>query len=256
MRITKAARIAATIAFAALVALGASACGEIVRAEDGGSTVRSEAIQPEAVQPEADPRAAVAAAAKKIGKEPYSFHMTMSPEVAMTAKTDPVAKKAQATMKVHAIGFNIESEMILVGDDMYYKMANGILASGKWMRFSAADADLNQAWNAQQMDPAEWLKRVSDVHKVDAHTYKGTLKADDMSLALGTAVPNGVKKLGPVPFTLVVDGKGRVSRLELLFRKLMPDKSDRTMVMTVTDYGKPVSVKAPPKNQVQNGFGF
>ncbi|GLZ80875.1 hypothetical protein Afil01_56820 [Actinorhabdospora filicis] len=256
MRITKAARIASTVTLAALIALGAAACGKNAQIDGGGKNTSAE--QP-AVK--ADPKAAIAVAAEKVKQESYSFSMTMAPEVEMTAQVDPVAKAAHATMKVTAEGFSMNTEMIMLGDDMYMKMTGGFMASDKWMHFDSTDADLGKAWDQKQMDPAEFLKQVGDVEQIDAHTYKGTLDLSKMDLSsMGSeqekAAKDAAGKMGAVPFTLVLDDQGRIAKLEMTMKGIMPDGSDRTMVMTVTDYGTPVSVQAPPKDQVQEGFGF
>lgn len=257
MRITKAAKIASTVTLAAFVAFGAAACSKSPQADGGGTNSSNE--QP-AVK--ADPKAAIAVAAEKVKQESYSFSMTMSPEVEMTAEVDPVAKAAHAKMKVTSEGFSMDMEMRMLGDDMYMKMKSPLGGSDKWMHFDAKDAGAGQAWDQKQMDPSEFLKQVGDdVQQVDAHTYKGTLdlsKMDLSSMGAGQekAAKDAAEKMGTVPFTLVLDDQGRISKLEMTMKGIMPDGSDRTMVMTVTDYGTPVSVEAPPKDQVQEGFGF
>lgn len=249
MTLKRARTFAATLTVAALVALGAAGCG-------GGGELQGGGTPADVQNAPADAKGAVALAAEKTNEQSYRMTMTMEPEMTMEALVDPVAKTGHTTVSMSAEGMSLESEMILIGEDIYVKTTGGALTSDKWMHMKSAE--LGQAFSASQVDPTEFLAKADDVVQVDEHTYTGVL---DLSTVDASAFGGGVgEKFGQdftaIPFTLTLDDEGRLSRMETTMKGMGGDGGDRTAVVTMSDYGTPVDVTAPPADQVEEMPGF
>jgi len=245
MTLKRARNLAATLTVAALVALGAAGCGGSGELQRGGTPAGDGANAP------ADAKGAVALAAEKTNQQSYRMTMTMDPEMTMEALVDPVAKTGRTTVSMTAEGMSLESEMILIGEDIYVKTTGGPLTSDKWMHMKSAE--LGQAFSASQVDPTEFLSKADDVTQVDEHTYTGVL---DLSTVDASAFGGGVgEKFGrdftEIPFTLTLDDEGRLARMETTMKGMGGDGGDRTAVVTMSDYGTAVDVTAPPADQVE-----
>ncbi|MEV0645111.1 DUF6612 family protein [Phytomonospora sp. NPDC050363] len=252
MTLKRTQRFAATLTLAALVAVGAAACGDKAEVQGGGdgANLGTEHSTP------ADATAAVALAAEKTAQQSYRMTMTVDPELSMEAVVDPVAGTGHTTTSISAEGMSMESEMIIIGEDIYMKTVGGPLASDKWMHLKSDG--LGEAFSASQVDPAEFLDQAKDVTQVDEFTYTGVI---DMSTMDTGAFGGGHgEKFGAaaseIPFTLTLDDQGRLSRMEVTMKGMGDDNGDRTAVVTMSDYGTPVEVTAPPADEVEEMPGF
>ncbi|GIG71257.1 DUF6612 family protein [Phytomonospora endophytica] len=253
MTLQRARTFAATLTVAALVALGAAGCGSGDNAELQGGAGNPATGE----NAPADAKGAVALAAEKTKQQSYRMTMTMDPEMTMEAVVDPVAKTGHTTMSINAEGVSLETEMILLDEDIYVKTTgDGPLASDKWMHMKSDG--LGDAFSTSQVDPAEFLAGADEVVRVDEHTYTGVL---DLSTVSAGAFGGGLgEKFGAdfteIPFTLTLDDEGRLSRMETTMKGMGTDGTDRTAVVTMSDYGTPVDVTAPPADQVDEMPGF
>lgn len=249
MTLKRARDLAATLTVAALVALGAAGCGGSGELQGGGIPANGENAP-------ADAKGAVSLAAEKTNEQSYRMTMTMDPEMTMEALVDPVAKTGHTTVSMNAEGMSLESEMILIGEDIYVKTTGGPLTTDKWMHMKSAE--LGQAFSASQVDPTEFLEKADDVVQVDEHTYTGVL---DLSTVDASAFGGGMgEKFGQdfteIPFTLTLDDQGRLARMETTMKGMGADGGDRTAVVTMSDYGTAVDVTAPPADQIEELPGF
>ena len=250
MNLKRVRTVTATLALAALVTLSAAACKNSPAAVNDGASAPP-AAGSDTQQNNADPTAALSVAVQKTNSQSFRMTMTMAPEMTMETVVDPVAKKSHGTMEMKSEGFSMSSETILIGDDIYVKTDGPFGGGGdKWMHMSLKG--LADKMNmTQQMDPTSFLKQAKNVTQVDANTYKGELDLSEYTWGEGPATKS--PHLGSIPFTLVLDGEGRMSHLEMEMKNVGGDGKDRTMVLDVSDYGVPVEVSAPPADKVEDG---
>lgn len=250
MNLKRVRTVTATVALAALVTLSAAACKNDPAALNTGSSSAPPAAA-DTPQKNADPTAALGLAVQKTNEQSFRMKMTMAPEMTMETTVDPVAKKSHGTMEMKSEGFSMTSETILIGDDIYVKTEGPIVGSdGKWMHMSLKG--LADKMNmTQQMDPTSFLKNAKNVTQVDANTYTGELDLSDYTWGPGETTKS--PQLGSIPFTLTLDGDGRMAKLQMEMKNVAGDGKDRTMVLEVSDYGVPVEVSAPPADQVEDG---
>jgi hypothetical protein len=232
-----------TIAGVTLVAaIGLSGCGP---SEDKAATP---AGAPATTQ-QADASGALAAAATKLAEESMHVDITMAGGVSMTGDADSKAQTADMSMTLGTSSTD-KLRMIRVGKDMWIQAGGSLGAlvggSGKWMHL-----DISQMSNAiGSGDPAtaaKMLQSAADVQSVGDHQFKGTI-----DLTKTQATSSAVKSLGEqakaVPFTAKTDDQGRLVEMKVDMSGVASGAG--MLTSTYSDFGTPVSVKAPPKSKV------
>jgi hypothetical protein len=109
------------------------------------------------------------------------------------------------------------------------------------------------------MAPLFWrtaLGTAAGVTQPQPGTLTGTVDLTKAATATGSAkkVVDGLAKKAAatataLPFTVTVDGAGRISGFQATFPKADEDGKDLTFDMKVQEYGVAVTAAAPPKNK-------
>jgi hypothetical protein len=249
------------IAGLALVAtLGLAGCGPTEdKAGTGTPPARATGAAAKADAGQADPKAELAAAAAKLGQESMKIDMAMAGALSMTGVVDPQAGTAKMSMKLGAAADGGKMEVRQVGNDTYLKLGGSLAAllRGKstkpWLHVDAAK--LTEGSNINIMpkdDPGSTkalLTAVTKVERVGDHGFRGTIdltkspkynKGSNLA-ALGAKATN-------VPFTAKTDGQGRLTELTMDMSAVAAGAGK--VKSTYSDFGTPVSVKAPPASEV------
>ncbi|MGS2646329.1 hypothetical protein [Streptosporangium sp. G12] len=192
-------------------------------------------------------QAQVAAAAENTGRESYRIHSTSG------AKTfDGAFDPAQRVGVITRAGDGAETRF--VGDLMYVRQQR----DAKWMVSPRVEAELRSAPQAvalvklAPLDPQAALQRLRSATEVreDGSASGQGWTGQRFTFSLEGADDPGLKGVagGPVEITgaVNVDDQGRVRRLEVVFG----DTGQRN-VLDFGDFGTPVTVTAPPADQVE-----
>jgi hypothetical protein len=164
------------------------------------------------------------------------------------------------------------SETIVVGGKMYLKVPPGLGATvtKPWMSLEIGGSSGLGASMAAGMDPQHMLQELQAVtggltvlgHEtvdgVDTTHYHGTIDPAKIAAKAGKDGAAMAGHVGPVPIDIWIDGQGRVVRQQTSMTGLngMSDSGststgDLTLTIDYTDLGGPVSITAPPADQVQ-----
>lgn len=192
-------------------------------------------------------QAQVAAAAENTSRESYRIHSTSG-----TKTFDGAFDPAQRVGVITRAGDGAETRF--VGDLMYVRRQR----EGKWMVSARIDEELKSAPQAvalvklAPLDPQTALRRLrsaTDVREDGSASGQGwTGQRFTFSLE-DTGEPNlkeAVDGPGEITGAVNVDDQGRVRRLEVVFG----DTGQRN-VLDFEDFGTPVTVTAPPADQVE-----
>ncbi|WP_440073423.1 hypothetical protein [Streptosporangium sp. OZ121] len=192
-------------------------------------------------------QAQVAAAAENTSRESYRIHGTSG------AKTfDGAFDPAQRVGVITRAGDGAETRF--VGDLMYVRQQR----EGKWTVSPRVEAELRSAPQAvalvklAPLDPQAALQRLRSATEVreDGSASGQGWTGQRFTFSLEDAGEPGFKGIagGPVEITgaVSVDDQGRVRRLEVVFG----DTGQRN-VLDFGDFGTPVTVTAPPADQVE-----
>ncbi|MFN8099268.1 MAG: hypothetical protein U0Q21_13385 [Dermatophilaceae bacterium] len=194
--------------------------------------------------------AVLAAAMKDAFKDGTTGHMSMDMGGMITAEGDfKVADgKQDSTMSMEMSGTKME--MISVGGVIYMK--SPLFAGGtKWVKMDATTAGASGTPDLNSFDPATMAKAFSGMKaKVTAKTADATTVQMDLDLkklveAMGdnSAIASATASLPEsIPVTYTIDKDGR------------PTATTMNMGMDIkvaySDWGKSVSIEAPPSSQV------
>ncbi|MFG1702498.1 hypothetical protein ACFLIM_04830 [Nonomuraea sp. M3C6] len=192
-------------------------------------------------------QAQVLAAAENTSQESYRIHTTSGAKV-FDGAIDPVQRVAVITRA----GDGAETRFI--GDQMFDKESR----DAKWMVSPRSDVQLASAppvvalVKLAPLDPQAALQRLrsaTDVREHGSASGQGwtgrrfTFSLEDANGTEAKGIPGkSLRATGAVD----VDDQGRVRRLEVTF-----GDTGQRLVMEISDFGTPVSVTAPPADQVE-----
>jgi hypothetical protein len=249
-------RIAAAVIVLPAV-LGVAACGKGESpAPAAGQTQASSAAAtsdvPAAGQPYKD-KASFVAAMKAAGKNATTAHVTMTMDAAgqkIAISGDTKVDPGNPAMKMSMdMGSSMKVDMILVDKKVYMKGFPG-LPAGKWAVIDSSSTIGKQlSQSLDQADPTKMYDQfgaaVTDVKYVGEDTVDGdkTWKYD-LTLdtkAMQAQLPTDAKTQLPstIAYTAWLDEKNQL-------RKVTFDLSGVKADMTMSKYGEPVDVTAPP----------
>ena len=162
------------------------------------------------------------------------------------------------------------AEAIMVDKHMYMKMPflAGQLPSGKqWLELDLGKAleasGVNPSSSLGQTDPQQWLQQLlasGDTQTLGTDTVQGEqmthyrtqidpANASQIPAGQRAAVKQALQQLGmsKIPVDVWVDGQGLLRRMSLSFELAT---MSMTMRMDLSQFGTPVSITAPPSDQV------
>jgi len=247
-------RRAAAAAVVIPAVLGVAGCGKSETPATGTTQSASSAAtsSSSAGQPYQD-KASFVAALKAAAKDATTAHVTMKMDAAgekINMVGDTKVDPSNPAMKVSMdMGSSMKLDMILVDDKVYMKGFPG-LAAGKWAVIDSSSAMGKQlADSLKQADPSQMYdqfdKAVTDVKYIGEDTVEGE-KTQKYELTLDTKqieenLPAESK--GQLPDTLIytvwLDTKDHI-------RKVVFDIMGASAEMTMSKYGEPVDIQAPP----------
>lgn len=230
---------------ALVTAVGLAGCGP----SQDKAAPSAPAGAPAEVAKQADPAAELAAAAAKLSEQSMKVKMETVGGLRVSGVADPKARTADMSMST-GTGSGGDVKMLRVGNDMWMKFSGslGALAGdGKWMH-----VDIRDMANGAYGDPAaaeKMIKATANVQRSGDHAFKGTLDLTKAQTVSKQAVKAMGEKATAVPFTAKTDGTGRLVEMTVDMEGIAPGAG--TMKTTYSDFGTPVSVKAPPAAQVE-----
>lgn len=191
--------------------------------------------------------------------EATTTHMTMEMDGAMGALSaegdgDYSTTPPSMTMTMSGAAFQGEDVQVIMADGvMYMKMA--AMGPG-WMRMSADDPTNPFGSVTGQLDPRAMLEGLGesitsvdegeqeiDGEQVDAYTV--TVDSAALFEKQGQAIPEGVGVPETMEYVVSFTDDGLLRRMELAMGETLG-----TMTMDFTDWGKDVTIEAPPADQV------
>jgi hypothetical protein len=166
--------------------------------------------------------------------------------------TKPLAMQ----LEMNGAAFGGKAKMILVGGNLYVSMP-GLAPSGKYVKVDPTDSSDPQAaaFGAmlKESDPTRTFDAfdgsLRSVKFVRSETVDGA-KLDRYAVTVDTAKAmkaQGQKPVAGMPKTLAYSIWMDSSHL---MRKMTFELPGVTMTMTASDWGKPVSIKAPPASSI------
>lgn len=211
--------------------------------------------EPAAEQPAATATTALTTAAARLRTETFKATVALGRLGSMTGVTDPVNGNSEFVMESTAGGNEITTTLRVVAGVTYVRIrmadSKGMpgLDGRKWRRVDGTGAaGTLGSIDATQMSKS--LESALDVRWVDGDTVEGTVDLAESArqLGAGTAATSQLTST-ELPFEASFDVKGRLSE----YRFTMPETGSTPafeMVMTYSDFGTPVSVKAPAAKDV------
>jgi hypothetical protein len=176
-----------------------------------------------------------------------------------TGSVDFEGRRAQAHLDLLGVGI----DGIVDGSTVYAKST--ILGSDSWYRASApADSargseGLTTVW-AKLFDPTQMFATIKDASSSMTEAGHETVRGVDTIHYTGTiAVPQGRagSKTASVPVDVWVDGEGLVARIQTSLSGMgagggVADMLSGKVTIEFHDYGKALSITAPPADQVKD----
>jgi hypothetical protein len=196
-------------------------------------------------------------------------HMTMTMEMGgqtVTESQGDVDYTTDPPSMTMTMGGGVTGEMEMVMVDGVVYMKSDMLTSGKYWKIDPSDPDgafgqMGFDKLLDQSDPAAALESMKD--GISTVTFEGTEDVDGRELdhyamtvdpsamldELGTDVPSEAAKGMPdaITYDLWLDDEDRFAQMQM-DTEIM--SQDMTMEMTVDDWGKDVSIEAPPAGEV------
>jgi hypothetical protein len=185
-------------------------------------------------------------------REKKTAHMVMELGSSMDATADLRYSDSGTEMTMQMTMGGTKATVILVGGVMYIQQAAG----GKFVKIDKSDPSMgNLLEQMSSMGPEASVKAMKNGLKkvqyagtetVDGDTlskYDVTVDTAAVTKALGAAAASAdLPKT--VTYKLYVDGDNLMRRVDM-------QVSGQKIVMKVSDWGKPVVIKAPPASQIQ-----
>lgn len=172
--------------------------------------------------------------------------MSANGQVDYTTKTPSM----QLTMRGGGAGTDQEMDVRLVGGAMYMNMG---MTGGKFVKFSLGDSAAGSPVDPNQLDPSLALKQFEK--SADKITYRGEEKVDGEDLKRFTLVLDPAKS-GDYDADVLKSMPKQIS-LDVWFdddshfRQVKQDMGELgTTTVTYSDWGKPVKITVPPKDQI------
>ncbi len=265
-------RTLAASAIAPLLATGLVACGDDTAGDSttGTDSTSQVALSSDLSEGDQVPPAEFVKTVEDGVLASTTAHMTMTIAAGTTGKvtaegdmdytTKPPSMAMTMALPAEATG----------GGDMDIRMVDGIiymsmgqLTQGKFWKIDPSDpngpfAAMGMDKMLDQMDPAKALSQVQDgISKVtyvgnedNLDHYELTVDMKKMMASLGGNLPKGAQAQLPdsLTYDIWLDDQNRFSRMSM--DNLPMGGSDASMEMTVSDWGKPVDIAAPPADQV------
>ncbi|MEV8509714.1 hypothetical protein AB0368_33490 [Actinoplanes sp. NPDC051475] len=201
------------------------------------------------------PAAELAEAAGRVKNDTFKMTMTVkidTTDARLDGAMDP-AKKIGAFTATTKRGGTSVMEWRILGDVVYLKTNTPSLpgATNKpWRRINQAEsASLAEGFDGAKM--ANPLTQAINVQRPSARHFTGSFATTAVAKALSVPTLNGSSSATPAPtvaFTADLDDQGRLTRYHLD----VPRTKGGTypLELTYSDFGTPVTVQAPPADQV------
>ena len=206
----------------------------------------------------ADPAAvsALASATAALGTTSFKITMTSGPGVKLTGFVDAPGNKGTGTLVISGPNANIQVKTLLVDQDLYVQVP-GITKAGTWTHVdvSRLPEGANVGLRPGQIDPvntAKVLTSTTDVQRVDARSYRGTLDLTKVAGITGVdkvTVDNWGGAAQNVPFTAGLDEQGRLSVLTIQLPAVNGQQSQSLEVL-YTEYGTTVDAERPAPSEI------
>ncbi|MEH0938918.1 hypothetical protein [Micromonospora psammae] len=216
----------------------------------------------------ADPKEALLASTKEIGKGNFTFAITGG-EFDGGGTVHMPSKSAEVKMKGGGGGedFSMDLHLVFIDTDSWVKMEFGgpmadAIPGAKQMKGKYQHLDRSKVKDAKELefdfadvDPAgseALTKAVTDVKKTGEGTYSGTIdgtKATDSDVLDADVVKGLGDKAAALPFTAKLDAQGRLTE----FAVQLPAAGDakaQNVTVTYADYGTATAVQKPPADKV------
>jgi len=176
--------------------------------------------------------------------------MTAGGETVMTITGFQQSEPMAMSMEMSGVAFNGGKAKVIVVNDTAYVSIPGATPAGKYLKLDANDPEVGSL--ADSGDPTKTFKAFEkslrnakfvktetiDGRKLDR--YDLTVDTASALRAQGKTVPKGTPKT--LTYSVWMDSAK-------LIRRLSFDLAGVAMVMNMTDYNKPVTIKAPPASK-------
>ncbi|WP_157548133.1 hypothetical protein [Micromonospora sp. ATCC 39149] len=248
---------------AALFVPGLTACNNSAADEPAAGGASTAPAAP------ADPKAALLASTKELGKGNFTFAMTGG-EFNGSGTVHMPSKSAEMKMTggdSDAEELSINMHLVFIDTDSWVKMeftgpmaesVPGVKAlKGKYQHLDRSKIkdvkDLQ--FDFSDVDPAgseALTKAITDVKKTGEGTYEGTLdatKATGSDVLDVEIVKDLAGKAKAVPFTAKLDGQGRLTEFVVKVPAAGSSKA-QDLKVTYADYGAATAVEQPPADRV------
>ncbi len=234
-------RTLALLAAGALLLVTLTACGD----DEGSSNANPAAAE----TAEVDKAAFVTGLVDAIKEQKSAqAELTFGTTVTATAAFNYGTAKPQARIAANLFGQKIE--VVVVDGEFYLKKSE----TAKFVRLAEDDPSLSLFGGLSDVDPKKSLTGIADgikeVRDAGAETvdgqeltrYEVLLDAEALGSGMLAMVP-GVDASKDITLDLYVDEDNLVRRAEA-------DLGENDLTLVVTDWGKPVTIEAPPASEV------
>lgn len=241
----------AAVALFAAVGLAATGCGT-----KSSSTNADASAKP---SPTLAPKDALLASTKSLAGTTYKFTIKGTDMTGQGA-ADPAAKAMTMTASGTENSASMKMDLVAIDTDVYMKLDLGAFNSqlgitpGKYLHLDATKLGANSNLPVQPGgNPLEidgMLAGLVDVKTTDGRNFTGTMdltKATGSSTLDADAVAKAGDKAKAVPFTAVLDDKGRMIDLKIDGSGIDPTLS---IEVSLSDFGTGVNVTKPDASQV------
>jgi hypothetical protein len=239
----------ATVALFAAIGLVTAGCGKNAGTNATASTKPS---------PTLAPKDALLASVKDTTTEPYKFTIK-SADTTGQGTNDPTAKAAALSITATEANVPVKMDIVVIDKDMYLKMDLGALnaqlgiVNGKYMHLDVTKlgtgSDLPIQPGADPIEVSGILTGLVNATTTDGRNYTGTLdltKVTSSTIDSGLVTDNAAKARS-VPFTAVLDGKGRMTDLKIDGSAINPGLG---IEITFSDFGTAANIQKPDAGQI------
>ncbi len=170
--------------------------------------------------------------------------------------SNPASPKMKATITMPVLPEPME--MVMVDQNIYMKMS---MLGNKYIKMSLADLAKTSGQDLTQlMDPSKQLERQmsaitkvvyvgdEDVSGVKTRHYTATMDGEAAVKLSGQSLPSSATLGKAIPMNLWLDEQNRPKKMAM--DMTIGDKDSMKMVGTMSKYGEPVTVTAPPASEV------
>jgi hypothetical protein len=239
------------MALAVAVALAMSGCGANGTPAGGSGPSGSDAKPADVPK---DATAALVEAARKLQEKSFKAAIKIGDSANMTGVMDPQQKVGEFIMEGAAEGTSIKTEMRIIEGTSYLRitMPGSDLPGmdGKtWRKMNAAGGK-GTLGNFNATDTIKSLESATDVKWAGDDAVTGTIDLAKAGQQLGMGAADLAKlSTKTIPFEAGFDGDGRLVRYSLTMPAVGSEKATK-MDMTYSDFGLPVTVKAPAASEI------